>query len=219
MHIVSAAEFRRVHVRSWLAARVSRLSQNVVQVDVIVAAADAKGSAWSALSGGSTRRRSAGERWTRSSEGSLTWHAVAAAWLLCICVAALALGVTRGLHNSELPAATVADKTAIGETAMLAGSFQSSTRPPAQGWQRHILLTNNSREPIIEVYTSNPSAGNWQTDLLGSEFLLPGGSVLVDIDDHAGCWVDVKTDFDDGSDVVNRRVNICRAEGDAVSLR
>jgi hypothetical protein len=43
MHIVSAAEFRRVHVRSWLAARVSRLSPNVVQVDVIVAAADAKG--------------------------------------------------------------------------------------------------------------------------------------------------------------------------------
>jgi hypothetical protein len=111
VHIVSAAEFRRVHVRSWLAARVSRLSPNV---DVIVAAADAKGSAWSTLSGGSTRHRSAGERWTRSPEGSLTWHAVAAPWLLCICIAALALAVTSGLHDKELPAATVADKTAIG---------------------------------------------------------------------------------------------------------
>ena len=114
MHIISAAEFRRVHVRSWLAARVSRLSPNVVQVDVMVAAADAKGSAWSALSGGSTRHRSAGERWTSSSEGSLTVHAVAAAWLFCICIAALALAVTSGLHDRELPAATVADKTAIG---------------------------------------------------------------------------------------------------------
>jgi hypothetical protein len=74
MHIVSAAEFRRVHVRSWLAARVSPLSPNVVQVDAIVAAADAKGSAWSALSGGSTRHRSAGERWTKSSEGSFSSH-------------------------------------------------------------------------------------------------------------------------------------------------
>jgi hypothetical protein len=98
MHIVSAAEFRRVHVRSWLAARVSRLSPN----------------AWSALSGGSTRHRSAGERWTSSSEGSLTGQAVAAAWLLCICIAALALAVTSGLHDKELAAATVADKTAIG---------------------------------------------------------------------------------------------------------
>ena len=111
MHIVSAAEFRRVHVRSWLAARISRLSPNV---DVIVAAADAKGSAWSALAGGSARHRSAGERWTSSSEGSLTGHAVAAAWLLCICIAALALAVTSGLHDKELAAATVADKTAIG---------------------------------------------------------------------------------------------------------
>jgi hypothetical protein len=116
MHIISAAEFRRVHVRSWLAARVSRLSPNVVQVDVIVAAADAKGSAWSALSGGSTRHRSAGERWTRSSKGSLTGHAVAAAWLLCICIciAALALAVTSGLHDKDRAAATMADKTAIG---------------------------------------------------------------------------------------------------------
>jgi hypothetical protein len=120
MHIVSAAEFRRVHVRSWLAARVSRLSPNVVQIDGIVAATDAKGSAWSALSGGPTRHRSAGERWTRSSEGSLTWHAVAADWLLCICICitALALAVTSGLHDKELPAATVADKTAIGWHAL-----------------------------------------------------------------------------------------------------
>jgi hypothetical protein len=111
MYIVSAAEFRRVHVRRWLAARVSPLSPNVVQVDVIVAAADVKGSA---LSGGSTRHRSADERRTRSSEGSLTWHAVAAAWLLCSCIAALALTVTSGLHDKELPAATAADKTAMG---------------------------------------------------------------------------------------------------------
>jgi hypothetical protein len=38
---------------------------------------------------------------------------VAAAWLLCVFIAVLALGATRGLHNSEPPAATVANKTAI----------------------------------------------------------------------------------------------------------
>jgi hypothetical protein len=103
-----------VDVRPCVASRVSRLSPNVVQSTSLSPPLDAKGSAWSALSGGSTRHRPAGERWTSSSEGSLTGHAVAAAWLLCICIAALALAVTSGLHDKEPPAATVADKTAIG---------------------------------------------------------------------------------------------------------
>jgi len=38
---------------------------------------------------------------------------VAAAWLLCVFIAVLALGATSGLHNSEPPAAAVANKTAI----------------------------------------------------------------------------------------------------------
>jgi hypothetical protein len=38
---------------------------------------------------------------------------VAAAWLLCVFIAVLALGATSGLHNSEPPTATVANKTVI----------------------------------------------------------------------------------------------------------
>jgi hypothetical protein len=38
---------------------------------------------------------------------------VAAAWLLCVFIAVLALGATSGPHNSEPPAAAVANKTAI----------------------------------------------------------------------------------------------------------
>jgi hypothetical protein len=38
---------------------------------------------------------------------------VAAAWLLCVFIAVLALGATSGPHNSESPAAAVANKTAI----------------------------------------------------------------------------------------------------------
>jgi hypothetical protein len=50
--------------------------------------------------------------------------------------------------------------------------------------------------------------------------LVPGGSVLVDIDDRDGrCRVDVRTVLDDGSDLVSRSVNVCRSEDTAVSLR
>jgi len=95
-----------------------------------------------------------------------------------------------------------------------------ATGPPAQGGERHVLLTNDTRELIVEIYVSDAGAGDWQTDLLGRDFLSPGSSVLVDIDDRNGrCRVDVKTVLDDGSDLVNRGVNVCRAEGYAVTIR
>ena len=97
--------------------------------------------------------------------------------------------------------------------------FQSAAGTPAHSGERHLVLTNNTREPIVEIYLSDDRAGNWQEDLLGSEFLLPGKSVSVDVDDRNGnCRVDVKTVFDNGSHLVNRGINACR-DGHAVSIR
>lgn len=109
-------------------------------------------------------------------------------------------------------------------TAVAAASLflllQGATGPPALGGERHVLLTNAARQPIVQIYVSDNGTGNWQADLLGSDFLLPGGSVLVDIDDRDGnCTVDVRAVLDDGSERVDRRVNICRQEDSAVSLR
>jgi len=98
--------------------------------------------------------------------------------------------------------------------------FQSAGCAPAHSGERHVVLTNNTREPVAELFLSDDRTGNWQQDLLGSEFLRPGKSVSVDIDDRNGnCRVDVKTVFDNGSHIVNRGVNACRAEGHAVSIR
>lgn len=98
--------------------------------------------------------------------------------------------------------------------------FQGATGPPAHGGERHVLLSNNTHELIVEIHVSDVGATNWQADLLASDFLAPGDSVLVDIDDRNGrCRVDVKTVLDDGSNLVSRGVNICHRDGDAVSLR
>ncbi len=112
----------------------------------------------------------------------------------------------------------------ISNPAVVAGAlfllFQSATGPPAQSCERHVLLTNNTHEAVVEVHVSDVGSGNWQADLLGSDFLMPGGSVLVDIDDRDGrCRVDVRTVLDDGSDLFNRSVDVCRNEDTAVSLR
>ncbi len=97
--------------------------------------------------------------------------------------------------------------------------FHGATGPPARASERHVLLTNNTREAIVEIHVSDVGTGNWQSDLLGSEFLMPGASVLVGIDDRNGrCRVDVRTVLDDGTDVISRGVDVCRNEHAAVSL-
>ena len=81
-------------------------------------------------------------------------------------------------------------------------------------------LPTNTREPIIEIYVSDDRTDNWQEDLLGLEFLLPGSSAHVDVDDRNGnCRVDVKTVLSNGSSLVYRSVNACLAEGHAVPIR
>lgn len=98
--------------------------------------------------------------------------------------------------------------------------FQSATGPPADGGERHVVFTNNCGEPIIEIHVSTVGAGDWQDDLLGSDFLSPGQSVLLNVDDENNrCRVDVKAVLDDGSNRIDHGVDVCRDEGDAISLR
>ena len=92
--------------------------------------------------------------------------------------------------------------------------------PPAHSDERHVVLTNNTREPIIEMYVSDDRTDNWQEDHLGSEFLLPGSSVSVELDDRNGnCRVDIKTVLSNGSSLVYRGVNVCLTDGQAVLIR
>ena len=98
--------------------------------------------------------------------------------------------------------------------------FQSAAVPSLQSGERHVVVTNNTRERLIEIYVSDDGTNNWQEDLLGLEFLLPDSSVSVDVDDRNGnCRVDVKTVLNNGSSHVYRGVNACLDEGRAVLIR
>jgi hypothetical protein len=112
---------------------------------------------------------------------------------------------------------TVAAAAVAGVVVFL---VYGATGPPLQSGDRLVRFTNEAREPIVELHVSAVGSDHWQGDLLDWGYLLPGNSVIVDIDDrNESCRIDVKVVFDDGSEHVSRSMDVCRAEGWAVSLR
>jgi hypothetical protein len=111
----------------------------------------------------------------------------------------------------------------ISGLPIMAGSIicalQTATRPPASALDRWIELTNNTRLPIVEIYISHARSERWNIDLLGDDYLAPASSVLVNIDDGAGCRFDFKTVFDDGATQIRRDVDVCAIKRYAISYR
>jgi hypothetical protein len=99
------------------------------------------------------------------------------------------------------------------------GALQTGTGPPASALDRWIELTNNTRMPIVEIYIGHARSDRWNIDLLGDDYLAPASSVLVNIDDGAGCRFDFKTVFDDGATQIRRDVDVCAIERYAISYR
>ena len=99
------------------------------------------------------------------------------------------------------------------------GALQTATGPPASALDRWIELTNNTRMTIVAVYIGHAHADRWNTDMLGDDYLAPASSVLVNIDDRAGCRFDFKTVFDDDTTQIRRDVDVCAVERYAISYR
>ena len=104
-------------------------------------------------------------------------------------------------------------------TGSILCALQTATGPPASALDRWIEFTNNTRMAIAEIYISRVGAQLWNVDLLGLDLLAPAGSVLVNIDDGAGCRFDLKTVFDDGTTQIRRNVNVCDVERYAISYQ
>ena len=102
-------------------------------------------------------------------------------------------------------------------TGTIVSALHAATGPPAAALDRWIELTNNTRMPIVEVYISPVRSGLWNIDLLGEDYLAPASSVLVKMDDGAGCRFDFKAVFDDGTAQIRRDVDVCAVEKYAIS--
>ena len=80
----------------------------------------------------------------------------------------------------------------------------------ASAMERYVQINNVSSYDIVEFYASNTGTSNWQEDILGSDILPSGSSVMVNIDDGTGyCKYDFLAVFDDGEEAVSPDNNVC----------
>ncbi len=81
---------------------------------------------------------------------------------------------------------------------------------PAAALDRKVTIVNNSGITISYFYGSNVGTTFWEEDLLASDVLANGASVVVNFDDTTGyCRFDFRAIFDDGTEIVKKDVNVC----------
>jgi len=97
--------------------------------------------------------------------------------------------------------------------ASLALVFLAATAVSASAMERRVQISNLTSYTIMEFYASNTGTSDWQEDILGSEVLASGDSVMINIDDGSGyCKFDFLAVFDDGEQLVSADNNVCELD-------
>lgn len=92
----------------------------------------------------------------------------------------------------------------------LATALIALTNSAAMALDRRVQINNLTSFTIVEFYASNTGTSDWQEDILGSDVLPAGSSVMINIDDGSGyCKFDFLAVFDDGDQVVSPDNNVC----------
>ncbi|WP_108461130.1 hypothetical protein [Devosia naphthalenivorans] len=92
----------------------------------------------------------------------------------------------------------------------LAATLFALTNSAAMALDRKVQINNQTSYTIVEFYASNTGTSDWQEDILGSDVLPSGSSVMINIDDGTGyCKYDFLAVFDDGDELVSADNNVC----------
>lgn len=78
------------------------------------------------------------------------------------------------------------------------------------GYDRRVMIHNNTGWTMTHFYASDSRQTSWQEDILGSSVLPNGNSVRINIDDgNGGCVYDFKARFSNGQELTRMRINVC----------
>lgn len=76
---------------------------------------------------------------------------------------------------------------------------------------RRVVVVNDTRTTMRELYGSNVTRTTWEEDVLGTRVLPAGERINVNWDDGScECNFDMKAVFMDGTETVRRGFNVCR---------
>jgi hypothetical protein len=93
---------------------------------------------------------------------------------------------------------------------VMAVCMLAAVAAPAAALDRKVTIVNNSGFTVSYFYGSNVGTTFWEEDLLASDVLSNGASVVVNFDDTTGyCRFDFRAIFDDGTELVKKDVNVC----------
>jgi len=80
----------------------------------------------------------------------------------------------------------------------------------AYAQDRRVKVINETDFTVVEFYGSNAGTNQWEEDVLGSDVLYSGQSVIIDFDDGTGyCRFDFLARFDDGDEVQKQGIDVC----------
>jgi hypothetical protein len=103
-------------------------------------------------------------------------------------------------------------KSILAATAIAASlsGCDETTASVSDGYDRNVLIVNQTGQTIYRFYGSNVGTSSWEEDILGSSVLPSGQSVMINFDDGSGyCNFDFKIEFQDGSYITESNINVC----------
>ncbi|MCC7321710.1 MAG: hypothetical protein IT542_12120 [Rubellimicrobium sp.] len=99
---------------------------------------------------------------------------------------------------------------AIALAAGLSGCVETTGSYVGDGYNRNVLIVNQTGQTIWRFYGSNSGSNYWEEDLLGSSVLPSGQSIMVDFTDGSGyCNFDFKFEFQNGQSIQDFGINVC----------
>ena len=92
----------------------------------------------------------------------------------------------------------------------LAVLFSGTASMAYDGYNREVRIHNDSSYDIFYFYGSRTTTSDWEEDILGSDILPAGTSILIDFDDGTGeCNFDFKAVFEDGDEAYGWDQDVC----------
>ena len=131
---------------------------------------------------------------------------------------------TSTFHKLLLPLALALPILTVGcsasdytPTASMPGSSSASASEVAPTPSQPALqdltfaLTNATNYPLVRFYASPTKLNDWEEDILGEDVLIPGYQTnIVIADGRSTCIYDIKSVFQDGDELIEEGVDLCR---------